>query len=182
MVTGVGERLRQQGMGGVGAGVCLGMAWKPPADVCAHRPVQRENQSWAIPLQDGWKRRWKELHSFLQQQQQPCRYCPMSTVVASDPSLSCLPLLFFPLMVTLDTPLGIRKDVKGPVGTIKDVLRKPLRLSRKQPSPPFSFSAIYCLLSRREKLISTLHFAHAPDGDVTGSQQVISLSICSDMA
>lgn len=53
-------------------------------------------------------------------------------------------------MVTLDTLLRISGGTcPMHVGTIKGVLRKPPGLSRKQPSPSFRVSAMYCLLSRQ---------------------------------
>ena len=41
------------------------------------------------------------------------------------------------------------QDVQSLLALSKGVLRKPPGLSRKQPSPPFRASAIYCLLSRQ---------------------------------
>lgn len=89
---------------------------------------------------------------FLQSQQQFCHHCPMSIFVASSSLSSSLisHSVSFPLMVTLDTlPRIYEGTCPKPVRTIKSVLRKPLGLSRKQPSPPFRASAIYCLLSRQ---------------------------------
>lgn len=53
-----------------------------------------------------------------------------------------------------------------PVGTIKGVLRTPPGLSRKQPSPPFTASAIYCLLSwqRWDLMMLTLLLKWPPVG------------------